>query len=86
MLKTNLFIQSDKMLPSIGTILKELGFSGYSEDVYDSIDQIYYKRWYLVEIGIRKFLDHSGLQDVEVRNNDVVIYFSDGIPSGNGTY
>ena len=73
------------MLPSIVTILKELGVYGYSEDLYDYIDQLYFKRRYLVDIGIRKLLDGSGLLDDEIRNDDVVIYFSDALPFRNGT-
>ena len=73
------------MLPSIVTILKELGVYGNSEDLYDYIDQLYFKRRYLVDIGIRKLLDGSGLLDDEIRNDDVVIYFSDALPFRNGT-
>ena len=72
------------MLPSIGLILKELGVYGYSEDLYDYIDQLYFKRRYLVEIGIKKII--SNLLDEEVRNSDVTIYITDAIPFLYGTY
>ena len=80
MLKTVLLTQSEGMLPSVATMLKELGLT------LEKDGDLLIETQYLSEIGIRKFLEDRRLLKDGVRNADVVIYFSDAVKFGDGIY
>ena len=86
MLKTIFLIQSDEILPTTSTMMKELGWEGtYEQLSYD--DKIDLKKTYVLNHNsLKKFLDNRGLLEDGVRNQDVVIYLTSAIPTGSGIY
>ena len=86
MLKTIFLIQSDEILPTTSTMMKELGWEGtYEQLSYD--DKIDLKKTYVLNHNsLKRFLDNRGLLEDGVRNEDVVIYLTSAIPTGFGFY
>ena len=84
MLKTIILIQSDEILPTTSTMMKELGWEGTYEQLsyQDKIDLE--KTYVLNQNSLKRFLDNRGLLEDGVRNEDVVIYLTSAIPTGSG--
>ena len=83
MLKTLLLIQSAEILPSPSTMIKELGLNGTYEELSYG-DKIKFKNMYVIHYSLKKFLANRSLLDDEVRRGDVIIYLTNGIPTGWG--
>ena len=50
----------------------------------DETSIIEYKLDYLVQIGVKEFLSNQTYFDEDARNEDVVVYMTDAVTSGNG--
>ena len=76
-------IQSEELVVSEAVMLEELGWTWE----YLLIPALEGKvtRHYLLEIGLKKFLNDRKLLDDQIRNDDVVIYLTDSIEFGYGT-
>ena len=50
----------------------------------EELDETEYKLDYLVQTGVKEFLSNQTYFDEDARNEDVVVYMTDAVTSGNG--
>ena len=73
-------------MPSPSVLLKGLGYNDASYEKLSYEGKIDLKSNHVVNVGLKKFLDNRNLLGDEVRNEDVVIYLTNAIPSEYGIY
>ena len=68
----------------VATMKKVYELEAVDTEELDETSIIEYKLDYLVQIGVKEFLSNQTYFDEDARNEDVVVYMTDAVTSGNG--